>query len=243
MISPPTFAERGDSGLVTETSSVHLTRFLGYAVHTSLADMEVSRQRKRSPNAPNHALQRTATAVTARASAAAFPPAMHGPRQPPPSLSLGSLGVIPVRVLLSLSIFAITGCASRSVFYGPPESQAWFRHALSRPTEHPSYKQFSDAYRGDAVALRAYFAEALRLCQSSEIYVEPGETLSWTLQTILHRIGDTRFASVLASEPPRTQAAVGDFLPRQVLVSYPTTRNLLTRAPKIDFPLNKAYRR
>ena len=42
---------------------------------------------------PNHALQRTATAVTARASTAAFPPAMHGPRQPPPSLSLGSLGV------------------------------------------------------------------------------------------------------------------------------------------------------
>jgi hypothetical protein len=41
---------------------------------------------------PNHALQRTATAVTARASAAALPPAMHGPRQPPPSLSLGSLG-------------------------------------------------------------------------------------------------------------------------------------------------------
>ena len=42
---------------------------------------------------PNHALQRTAPAVTARASAAAFPPTMHGPRQPPPSLSLGSLGV------------------------------------------------------------------------------------------------------------------------------------------------------
>ena len=42
---------------------------------------------------PNHALQRTAPAVTARASTAAFPPAMHGPRQPPPSLSLGSLGV------------------------------------------------------------------------------------------------------------------------------------------------------
>ena len=44
------------------------------------------------PETPNHALQRTATAVTARASAAAFPPAVHGPRQPPPSLSLGSLG-------------------------------------------------------------------------------------------------------------------------------------------------------
>ena len=43
---------------------------------------------------PNHALQRTAPAVTARASAAAFPPTMHGPRQPPPSLRLGSLGVL-----------------------------------------------------------------------------------------------------------------------------------------------------
>ena len=44
-----------------------------------------------SERTPNHALQRTAPAVTARASAAAFPPTMHGPRQPPPSLSLGSL--------------------------------------------------------------------------------------------------------------------------------------------------------
>ena len=45
------------------------------------------------PNAPNHALQRTATAVTARAhSATTFPPPRHEPRQPPPSLSLGSLG-------------------------------------------------------------------------------------------------------------------------------------------------------
>jgi hypothetical protein len=43
------------------------------------------------PESPNHALQRMATAVTARASAAAFPPTMHGPRQPPPSLSLRSL--------------------------------------------------------------------------------------------------------------------------------------------------------
>ena len=48
---------------------------------------------RQSKRTPNHALQRTGVAVTARASAAAFPPAMHGPRQPRPSLSLGSLGV------------------------------------------------------------------------------------------------------------------------------------------------------
>jgi len=41
---------------------------------------------------PNQTLQETAPCVTVAASAAAFPPAMHGPRQPPPSLSLGSLG-------------------------------------------------------------------------------------------------------------------------------------------------------
>ena len=45
---------------------------------------------------PNHALQRTGAAVTAPASAAAFPPVMHGPRQPRPSLSLGSLGDLPL---------------------------------------------------------------------------------------------------------------------------------------------------
>ena len=49
---------------------------------------------RKSERTPNHALQRTGVAVTARASAAAFPPAMHGPRQPRPSLSLGSLGVL-----------------------------------------------------------------------------------------------------------------------------------------------------
>ena len=48
------------------------------------------------PNAqaPNHALQPTGAHVTSRAhSAAAFPPAAHGPRHVRPWLSLGSLGV------------------------------------------------------------------------------------------------------------------------------------------------------
>ena len=47
------------------------------------------------PTSPNHALQRTAPCVTAPASTTAFPPAMQVPRRPPPSLSLGSLGVAP----------------------------------------------------------------------------------------------------------------------------------------------------
>ena len=56
----------------------------------------LTRHRSReSQRTPNHALQRTGAAVTARASSSAFPPAMHGPRQPRPSLSLGSLGATP----------------------------------------------------------------------------------------------------------------------------------------------------
>ena len=41
---------------------------------------------------PNHALQRTATAVTAPASCLRLSPTAQEPRQPPRSLSLGSLG-------------------------------------------------------------------------------------------------------------------------------------------------------
>ena len=42
---------------------------------------------------PNQALQRTAPALTLAASTPAFPPTMQPARQPPQSLSLGSLGV------------------------------------------------------------------------------------------------------------------------------------------------------
>ena len=49
---------------------------------------------RKSERTPNHALQRTGVAVTARASGPPpSPPTMHGPCQPHPSLSLGSLGV------------------------------------------------------------------------------------------------------------------------------------------------------
>ena len=51
---------------------------------------------------PNHALQRTAPAVTLAASCLRLSPAMQPARQPPPSLSLGSLGVATRTVKTSL---------------------------------------------------------------------------------------------------------------------------------------------
>ena len=65
------------------------------AVPTFMCRFALARQGcRKSERTPNHALQRTGVAVTARASGPPpSPPAMHGPRQPRPSLSLGSLGV------------------------------------------------------------------------------------------------------------------------------------------------------
>ena len=45
------------------------------------------------PKSPNHALQRTAPAVTLAASCLRLSPTAQPSRQPPPSLSLGSLGL------------------------------------------------------------------------------------------------------------------------------------------------------
>ena len=49
---------------------------------------------RESERTPNHALQRTAPAVTAAASCLRLSPTAQPPRQPPPSLSLRSLGVL-----------------------------------------------------------------------------------------------------------------------------------------------------
>ncbi len=59
-----------------------------------------------STETPNHALQRTATAVTAPASCLRLSPTMQGPRQPPPSLSLGSFGKN-MKTLMTLALLAL----------------------------------------------------------------------------------------------------------------------------------------
>ncbi len=65
------------------------------AAATCTRRFALTRQRWRnSERTPNHALQRTGAAVTAPASCLHLSPATQGPRQPRPSLSLGSLGVL-----------------------------------------------------------------------------------------------------------------------------------------------------
>ena len=87
-------------GRWAQLNAAHKKRLLQFNKHESkLFELFTYSERLRTtisqlvnPTSPNHALQRTAPHVTAPASAAAFPPAMQEPRQPRPSLSLGSLG-------------------------------------------------------------------------------------------------------------------------------------------------------
>ena len=117
----------------------------------------------------------------------------------------------------------------------------WYSGALRHPKAHPAFQQFSDAYHGDSNALRAYFADALTQSESEKINAAGGEELMWTLEILLSRLGDQRFADALAKETSRAQSAVGGFIHTQFLRSYPKTQKILHDSPKIIFPLSKAY--
>jgi hypothetical protein len=116
------------------------------------------------------------------------------------------------------------------------------RRALAKPDDNHAFHRFALAYRGQPEGLRAYFAEALRQAESPEINVEAGEGLSWELQTVIARIGDTGFAAALAREPERTRSAVASCFAEVASPAYPKTRRLLDETPKIEFPMLKTSR-
>ena len=103
-------------------------------------------------------------------------------------------------------------------------------------------EQLAAAYRGDRVAIRAYFAQALHFCESSEIYADPSEELSLKLRAVLSRVGDGPFAAAVSGEPRRMRSAVAHFISPRAIPDFPRTQTLLAAAPKVDFPLDKAYR-
>ena len=70
-----------------------------------------------------------------------------------------------------------------------------------------------------------------------------GEGLTWDLETLLVRLGDTRFSSALSHENGETQSAVAHYLETRILKNYPKTEKLLQSAPKIDFPSDTAARK
>jgi hypothetical protein len=133
---------------------------------------------------------------------------------------------------------AMTGCSS-SEFYGPTEVQNWMKVALANPAKSPAHERFFRAFKGDRKALNEYFDQALAEAESRVI--NAGEGITWDLQTIIAKIGDTRFSSVLAERDARVQSAVRLAIGGVDEKKYPKTFAILSNAPKIDFPLIQAY--
>ena len=117
-----------------------------------------------------------------------------------------------------------------------------FAGACSSAPHVRTDEQLAAACHGDHAAIRAYFAQALRFCESSEIYADPSEELSLKLRAVLSRVGDSGFAAVVSRESARMRSAVAHFISPRSIPEFPRTQALLAAAPKIDFPLDKAYR-
>jgi hypothetical protein len=167
----------------------------------------------------NQAIQRTATRCATTFSHDQNTSTSIGARARPPSLILFSLGSMRLLVLLSL----VAGACSSAPHMRTDD-------------------QLAAAYRGDRAAIRAYFAQALRFCESSEIYAAPSEELSLKFRAVLSRIGDSPFAAAVSGTSPRIRSAVAHFISPRSIPEFPRTQTLLAAAPKIDFPLDKAYR-
>jgi len=150
-------------------------------------------------------------------------------------------------ILVGFVLLAFAGCASYQPPFHPcigvPEFQQWCRLALRHPNDNQYYRQFYLAYHGDPAALHAYFIDALKQSETPYIDCEASEGLWWTLETLLARRGDERFATALTHEKSRVQSAVVNFFDERFLPQYPKTRKVIETAPNIDFPLNQAQRR
>ncbi len=151
------------------------------------------------------------------------------------------------RILIAVTL-ALASCASINPPFHPsvgvPEFQEWCRSALSHPKEHDYYRQFYAAYHGDPNALRGYFAEAYQQMMSRLMDPAAEEFLWWKLETLLYKVGDERFSSVLAREQPRVRSAVAASMSSAFPWSkFPQTNVLLKRAPNIDFPLYQTRRK
>jgi hypothetical protein len=95
------------------------------------------------------------------------------------------------------------------------------------------------AYRGSTLALRDYFRQAVSYCETPKKDASGGEVLHWTLETLLVRFGDKRFAAELEKELPRNRSAIGHYVPADAR-RYPRTAQLLKEAPAIVFPMDRA---
>jgi hypothetical protein len=149
--------------------------------------------------------------------------------------------------LLVFAVLMAGGCAS-----GPPFSpvvgnavfQSYVKDSLSGKRSDEEHINFRNAFRGDSDGMVFFFTEAYQRSMSSDIAPADEVFLTWILTTILLKNGDTRFYDSLSQETPEVQSAVFSFLTSPFIPKdYHKTRGLMEAAPKIDFPLERAYQK
>ena len=140
------------------------------------------------------------------------------------------------RLLLLLMLTTIPALAGRN--------EAW-------PADAPYNKLFDPwhasiaaeplAKRGAPDALRTLFLAAYVRLNQPFLGGEGDETMHLIFQRVIAATGDKRFARALAAQRPEIRSAVSSFLDTHP-GKFPRTAKLLREAPKIDWPVDQAYR-
>jgi hypothetical protein len=99
------------------------------------------------------------------------------------------------------------------------------------------------AKRGAPDALRTLFLAAYVRLNQPFLGGEGDETMGLIFQRVLVALGDVRFARALAAQRPEIRSAVGRFCTPPAGGKFPRTVKLLRDAPKIDWPMDQAYRK
>jgi len=100
------------------------------------------------------------------------------------------------------------------------------------------------AKQGAPDALRTLFLAAYVRVNQPFLGGEGEMTMVTIFREVVTAVGDYRFARALAAQRPEVRSAVRSFLEETdlALKKCPRTTKLLRDAPKIDWPMDKAYR-
>ena len=99
-----------------------------------------------------------------------------------------------------------------------------------------------DAAKGNPIALHTCFLAAYVRVSDPYLGGEDLDSMFRCMGELLKTLGDVRFADALALERPEVRSAVGYFFQTRQLLDTPKTRSLISKAPKIDFPLSQTNR-
>ena len=98
--------------------------------------------------------------------------------------------------------------------------------------------------RGAPDALRTIFLAIYFRVNQPFLGGEGDETMVNVVRHVLAAIGDRRFAAALGKQRPEIRAAVASFCGfiASERKQYPRTAKILREAPRIDWPIDQAYR-